>query len=78
MVIHFTPKKMMYKINNISNLEKVTNIFFSNKRKMIKKNLEKIFNEKQIKRFNNLNQNSRPSDLEKEFYYRAVEILEND
>ena len=45
---------------------------------MIKKNLEKIFNEKQIKRFNNLNRNSRPSDLEKEFYYRAVEILEND
>ena len=78
-ILHLSPViKNNIKIKNINNLENITNIFFSNKRKMIKKNLEKIFNEKQIKRFNNLNQNSRPSDLEKEFYYRAVEILEND
>ena len=37
-----------------------------------------MFNENQIKKFNNLNQNDRPSDLEKEFFYKAVEILEND
>ena len=36
MVIHFQPKKKLnLKINNLENLEKVTYIFFSNKRKMI-------------------------------------------
>ena len=42
MVIHFQPKKKIsYKIKNIENLEKVTNILFSNKRKMINKNIKK-------------------------------------
>ena len=37
-VIHFKPiKKTNFKIKNISNLEKITNILFSNKRKMINK-----------------------------------------
>ena len=40
MVIHFQPKKKLkFKIKNLENLEKITNIFFSNKRKMINKNL---------------------------------------
>ena len=43
MVIHFQPKKKLnLKINNLENLEKVTYIFFSNKRKMINKNLNKL------------------------------------
>ena len=42
MVIHFKPKKNFYKIKNIKNLEKITNIFFSNKRKMINKNFKRI------------------------------------
>ena len=41
MVIHFKPKKKKYKIKNIKNLEKITNIIFSNKRKMINKNIRK-------------------------------------
>ena len=50
MVIHFKPKQnKIYKINNISNLEKVTNILFSNKRKMINKSLKKILNIKKFK-----------------------------
>lgn len=78
-ILHFSPIiNSNIKIKNIDNLENITNIFFSSKRKMIKKNLHKMFNENQIKKFNNLNQNDRPSDLEKEFYYKAVEILEND
>ena len=76
-VLHFTPiKKINYKINNIKNLEYITNILFSNKRKMINKNIRKIFTHDQIKKFKNLNLNNRPSDLNKEFYYRATEIYE--
>ena len=33
-----------YNIKNIENLEKITQIFFSNKRKMINKNFKKLFN----------------------------------
>ena len=44
MVIHFKIfKNKTFKINNISNLEKVTNILFSNKRKMINKKNKKYF-----------------------------------
>ena len=43
MVIHFKIKKrFIIKLKNISNLEKVTNILFSNKRKMINKNIKKL------------------------------------
>ena len=43
MVIKFKPKKYEWKkIKNILNLEKITNILFSNKRKMINKGLRKI------------------------------------
>ena len=35
-------KKAFFKIKNISNLEKVTNILFSNRRKMINKNIKDI------------------------------------
>ena len=51
MVIHFkTFNNIQYKIKNINNLEKITNILFSNKRKMINKNIKKILNEDQIKK----------------------------
>ena len=47
MVIHFKPLKINnFKIKNIKNLEKITNILFSNKRKMINKNIKKIFKKK--------------------------------
>ena len=47
MVIQFKPKnKILYKIKDIKNLEKVTNTLFSNRRKMINKNIKKIINKK--------------------------------
>ncbi len=77
-VLHLMPlKNINYKINNINNLEYITNIFFSNKRKMVNKNIKKIFKPNEIKKFKNLNLKSRPSDLTKEFYYKAAEIYEN-
>ncbi len=76
-VIHLVPvKKINFNITDIENLEHITNMFFSNKRKKINKQIKKIFNSEQISKFKNLNLNDRPSDLKKEFYYQATEIYE--
>ena len=73
-VLHLsTIKKEINKIKNLDNLEMITNIFFSNKRKMIKKNYNKILGKKVIK---NLNLKLRPSDLKSEIYYKITELYE--
>ena len=77
-VIHLVPlRKVNYKINDIKNLEYITNLFFSSRRKMINKKINKIFNLHQINKFKNLNFKDRPTDLKKEFYYQATEVYEN-
>jgi len=43
-LLFFTPKKKYYKIKDPKNLEKVTRIFFSQKRKMLKKPFNQLFN----------------------------------
>ena len=77
-VIFFKPiKKTEHKIKNIKSLEKITNIFFSNKRKMINKNIKKIFKKhKQISYFKNLDLQKRPSDIEPKKYYEITELYE--
>ena len=76
-VVHLVPiKKIYYKIKDIKNLEYITNVFFSNKRKKINKKIREIFNTEQTNKFKNLNLNDRPSDLKKEFYYQATQIYE--
>ena len=73
-VLHLLPKrKKINKIKNLDNLEMITNIFFSNRRKMIKKNYKKILGKKGIQ---NLNLNLRPSDLKSEIYYKITELYE--
>ncbi len=76
MVIHFHPKRSNIKIKKITNLEKITNIFFSNKRKMINKNIKKILNERKIKLISDLKLNDRPLDLKPEIYYKITELYE--
>ena len=79
MVIHFQPKvKKNCRIKDINNLEKITNILFSNKRKMINKNIKKIFRNDQIKKINNLNINLRPSEISPKIYYKITEIFEKN
>ena len=78
MVIHFQPKyQNFYNIKKISNLEKVTNILFSNKRKMINKNIKKLLNKDKIAKISNLNVNLRPADISPEIYYKITELLES-
>jgi len=77
MVIHFQPKKKkLFAIKNINNLEKITNIFFSNKRKMINKNIKKILTLNKIKDIKDLKVNLRPSDIKPDIYYKITELYE--
>ena len=79
MVIHFRPyKNKSFYIKNLSNLEKVTNILFSNKRKMINKNLKKILNDKNLKKISGLNQNLRPENISPNIFYKITEVFETN
>ena len=74
---NFRPKNQKnIHIKRIENLEKVTSILFSNKRKMINKNIKRILNQSQVDNISNLNLNSRPSDLSPEIYYKITEFFE--
>ena len=73
----FSPRKDFYKINNPKNLEKITRIFFSNRRKMIKKPFNQIFNgDTRISQKLNINLNLRPQNLNFETYYKLTEEYE--
>ena len=79
MVIHFKPyKNKSFYIKNLSNLEKVTNILFSNKRKMINKNLKKILNDKNLKKISGLNQNLRAENISPNIFYKITEVFETN
>jgi 16S rRNA (adenine1518-N6/adenine1519-N6)-dimethyltransferase len=75
-VINFEPKKNNFSIKNINNLEKITNILFSNKRKMINKNIKKILNENEINKIQGLDVMKRPSEIRPENYYKITEFFE--
>ena len=76
-ILFFKPKnKLKYKIKNLENLEKVTKILFSNRRKMINKSLRKLFNSRKLEIIKDLNQFSRPEDLKPEKYYEITKLYE--
>ena len=75
-VIEFFPKiNVNYKNLNPKKLEFVTRYFFSNRRKMIRKNYYKIFKNDKIKNKLRLNLNLRPENLDPEIYYKLSEML---
>ena len=77
MVIHFKIKKTnKFNIKQIDNLEKVTNILFSNKRKMINKNIKKILNKEKLTQIPKLKLNLRPEEIHPEIYYKITELFE--
>ena len=73
----FSPKKKFFRLNNPKSIEHVTRIFFNQKRKKIKKPLNKLFrnSEKIIKKLN-LNVDLRPQKLDFETYYMLAKELE--
>ena len=73
-----TPKKNFYKINEPKNLEKVTRIFFNQRRKMIKKPYNQLFNgDKKILSKLKIDLNLRPQNLDFDTYYRLTSLYEN-
>ena len=77
-LLFFTPKKVFQKLKEPKNLEKITRIFFNQRRKMIKKPFNQLFNGDQsiIDRLQ-INLNLRPQNLDFEMYYKITKEYEN-
>ena len=79
-IIIFSPKtKTNYYIKNIKNLEKITEILFSGKRKMINKAFSKIFKDyEKIAKALDINLKKRPAELSCHDFYRITEYYEKN
>ena len=76
-LLFFEPKKDFYKIRDSKNLEKITRVFFNNRRKMIKKPYNQIFNgNSRILEKLKLDLNLRPQNLDCDTYYKLTEEYE--
>ena len=74
----FVPKKNFYKLKNPKNLEHITNIFFNQRRKMIKKPLKFLFkNFDEISKNLSIDLKSRPQNLDPLIYYKICEFYES-
>ena len=72
-LIHFTPKKNFATIEDPLNLEKITRIFFSHRRKMLKKPFNQIFNgNNRLLEKLNIDLNLRPQNLDFDTYYKLT------
>ena len=72
------PKKEYFNLNNPKNLEYITNIFFNQRRKMIKKPLNIIFkNVSEISKKLDININDRPQNLSSLKYFEICKEMEN-
>ena len=73
----FEPKTNFVKLKNSKNLEHITNIFFNQRRKMIKRPLNILFeNSKKVIDELNLDVNLRPQNLKKDTFYKICLIYE--
>ena len=73
-----TPKKSFFKIKNPKNLEMITRIFFSQRRKMLKRPFNQIFkNSKLVSEKFNIDLNLRPQNLKPEIYFNLVKEYED-
>tara|TARA_B100000787_G_C16198193_1_gene302603 strand:+ start:6988 stop:7776 length:789 start_codon:yes stop_codon:yes gene_type:complete len=74
----FTPKENFFDIKSAKNLEIITRIFFSQRRKMLKKPFNQVFkNAKEVSEKFNIDLNLRPQNLEAEMYFKLVKEYEN-
>ena len=77
-LLHFTPKINFFNIKDHKNLEKVTRIFFSHRRKMLKKPFNQLFNgDEKILNKLKIDLNLRPQNLDFETYYKLTNEYEN-
>ncbi len=74
----FTPRETFFELKDAKNLEMITRVFFSQRRKMLKKPFNQIFNNaKKVSDKFNINLNLRPQNLEPEIYFKLVKEYEN-
>ena len=74
----FTPKEKIFELKNSKNLEMITRVFFSQRRKMLKKPFNQIFtNAKEVAEKFNIDLNLRPQNLEPEMYFKLTKEYEN-
>jgi len=74
----FTPREDFFKLKDAKNLEMITRVFFSQRRKMLKKPFNKVFNNaKEIATKFNIDLNLRPQNLEAEMYFQLVKEYES-
>jgi 16S rRNA (adenine1518-N6/adenine1519-N6)-dimethyltransferase len=72
-LLFFTPKDEFQKLKNPFVLEKITRIFFSHRRKMIKKPFKQLFsNNLNLSNKLNIDLNMRPQNLSFETYYKLA------
>ena len=74
----FTPKKKFFKLNDSGSLETITRIFFSQRRKMLKKPFNQTFkNPLEISKKYNIDLNLRPQNLNPEIYLNLAKEYED-
>jgi len=74
----FTPKLDFFEIENPKNLEMITRIFFSQRRKMLKKPFDQVFkNSKKVSEKFDIDLNLRPQNLKPEIYFNLVKEYES-
>ena len=72
-LLFFSPKQSFHKIKDPKNLEKITRIFFSQRRKMLKKPFNQLFNgDKKILDKLKIDLNLRPQNLDFDTYYQLT------
>ena len=74
----FTPRENFFELKDAKNLEMITRVFFSQRRKMLKKPFNQVFNDaKKVAEKFEINLNLRPQNLEPEIYFKLVKEYEN-
>ena len=77
-LLFFYPKKNFVKIKDPNNLEKITRIFFNQRRKMLKKPYNQLFNgNKKVLNKLKIDLNLRPQNISLDTYYKLVCEYEN-
>ena len=77
-ILLIEPKSEYFNLKNPKNLEHITNIFFNQRRKMVKKPLNIIFkNVNEISKKLNININDRPQNLSSLKYFEICREYEN-
>ena len=76
-LLELVPKQKTYNFKNLKNLEHVTNVFFGQRRKMIKKPLSILFNDiDQVSEKLSLDLNMRPQNIDTITYFKICELYE--